>query len=228
MFFFASRASDVGPRSLRVGAMVDRVGAVARDSVSAFLPSVQIPPIALPDAGASLDLGDAAAVEIVLARSGGELVGMYRMTSDAVRWQRTSADTAGPAPMGSRAWAQALLWRSISAVPAVSIEARITGQMTAPHLAVTSNVGEAVAHNLKQALGAEVQRAEAESRARVDAAAGPRLAAAREKLAGVQRDVLGKVGTQQQQVEQIQADLQQRLTRLGQAGLPGLPGIPRP
>ncbi|MFI5279335.1 MAG: TIGR03545 family protein [Gemmatimonadales bacterium] len=228
MFVSASRTSGVGPHDLRIGAMMDRVGATARDSVNAFLPGVRIPAIALPGAGASLDLGDSTAVEVVLARSGGELNGVYRMTSNAVRWQRTSADTAGPAPTGSAAWAQSLLWRSISAVPAVTIEARISGSLTAPHLDVTSNVGEAVADNLRKVLGAEVQRAEAEARSRVDAAVGPPLAAAREKLTGVQRDVVGKLGAQQQQLDQLQTDLQQRLARLGQAGLPGLPGLPRP
>lgn len=230
MFFSASRNSGVGPRDLRIGGMMDRSGHQPRDSVNAFLPGTSIPAIAIPAAHASLDLGDACDIELVLARSGSELTGAYRITSDAVRWTRTEIpDPAAAARIGTTEWGAALLWRSLSAVPHITIEGRISGPPAAPQLEVTSNVGEAVADNLRQALGAEAQRAEAEARARVDALVEPQVAAARQRLGALESGVAQRLGVQQQQLDDLKADLQQKLSQLSPGiHLPGIPGLRRP
>lgn len=231
MTFSASRTSDVGPRDLRIGGMMDRVGA-PRDSLDAFVPGVALPPVAIPSANATLDLGRST-LELALTRSGEALAGVYRMTSDTVRWQR-AADSAGAAvpAVGSRAWAEGLLWRSVSSVRGVAIEARIGGTLAAPRLAVSSNVGDAVSSSLQQALGAEIRRAEAQARAEVDRQVNEQVARVRGQLTQLEGQVAQRLGVQQEQLAQVEQELQQQATRLTQQ-VPGLrlPGgvrLPRP
>lgn len=234
MFFSAERRSTVGPRELKLGGMVDRVGAVPRDSLSAVVPGVQIPAFPIPRANASLDLGDSSLITVALTRAGSEIGGTWRLQSDAVRWLRNGANSVtGPAPsIGSAAWAEALLWRAISTVRNVTIEARINGALTSPSIAISSNVGEAVSSSLKQAVGAEIQRAEQQVRAEVDRRVNQELAAARTKLTGLEADMAQRVSAPAEQLAQVQTELEQQLRQLTTTvpgiRLPNLPGIPRP
>ena len=224
MFFSASRTSNVGPRDLRIGGMMDRVGA-PHDSLDALVPGVVLPPIPISSASATLDMGRST-IELTLTRSADALAGMYRMTSDTVRWQR-AADSAGAATaaIGSKAWAEGLLWRSLSSVRGVTIEAGISGSLTAPRLTVSSNVGSAVSSSLQQALGAEIRRAEAQARAEVDRQVNEQVARVRGQLTQVEGQVAQRLGVQQEQLVQAEQELQQQVNRLTQQ-VPGvrLPG----
>ncbi len=231
MVFSAGRTSDVGPRDLRIGGMMDRVGA-PRDSLMALIPGVSFGTIPIGAANASLDLGSSL-LELALTRSGEELGGLYRVTSDAVRWQRAGdSAAAAAAPIGSTAWAEGILWRSISTVPNVAIEARISGTLAAPRFALSSNVGDAVSASLRQALGQEVQRAEAQARAQVDRMVNEQAARVRSQLTQLETDLSQRLGAQREQLAQAEQQLQQQVDRLTQQ-VPGvrLPGgirLPRP
>jgi uncharacterized protein (TIGR03545 family) len=223
MYFSAGRTSNVGPRDLRVGGMMDRVGA-PRDSVTALVPGVTLPAIPIGGANATLDLGRST-LELVQTRSGAALDGIYRVTSDAVQWRRTGdSAVAAAAPMGSRAWAEGLLWRAISSVPNVSIEARIGGTLEAPRFALSSNVGDAVSASLRQALGQEVQRAEAQARAQVDRLVAEQTARARAQLTQIETELAQRLGVQQGQLAQVEQELRQQVTRLTQQ----VPGVQLP
>ena len=233
MTFHASRTSNVGPNELSVGGSMDRTGNVPRDSVRALLPSVRIPPFAIPNAGATLDLGDAATMEIAIARSGGTLNGTWHLASNAVHWNRTIPAASGPAPaMGTPAWAENLLWTSIAAVPDVDVVARLDGAITSPNVTVTSNIGTAVAASVQRAMGAEIAKAEAQVRAKVDSLVARQVADARGRLAQLQSEVTEKVDGPRQQLEQIEADLKEQLARLTSqvpaVRLPGGVRLPRP
>ena len=228
MTFAARRTSSVGPHDLSVGGMMDRTGSVPRDSVSARVPGVAFPAVAIPDANATLDLGHTL-VELSLARRGSTLDGFYRVTADTVRWQRLGDTTATNAPLGSRAWAEGLLWHSIAALHNVSIAVRITGELTSPQLTVSSNVGEAVSSGLRQALGQEAQRAEADARAQVDRLVNDQVTRARGQASQLESQVAGRLGTQQEQVAQLEHDIQQEIDRLTHGvHLPGGIRLPRP
>lgn len=64
--------------------------------------------------------------------------------------------------------------------------------------------------------------------AKVDSLVNQQVAAARAKLTALQTDVQGRLGTQQQQLQDVQAELERRAQDLGQV-IPGvrLPSLPR-
>jgi hypothetical protein len=233
MRFSAERRSAVGPHDLKIGGLMDHAGHIQLDSVDAVVPGIQVPSFEIPGANARLDLGDSGLVTLGLTSTGGRLGGVWRLNADAVRWLRNGADTAtGPAPaLGSKAWVEALLWRSISTVRDVSIEARLSGVLTSPSFAISSNVGEAVSSNLRQAVGAEVLRAEQQVRAEVDRRVNEQIAAARAKVADLQAQVQNRLTAPEAQLTQLRADLQAQLNQLTQivpgVRLPNIPGLPR-
>jgi uncharacterized protein (TIGR03545 family) len=235
MVFAAERSSTVGPRDLKVNGTMDRTGAVPRDSLVTLVPGVAIPAFAVPRTGASLDLGDTSVIELALARSGPELRGRWRLTSDAVHWARAgdSATATGPAPrIGSPAWAEALIWRSVAAIPRVEIVARISGPLASPRLALSSNVGDALADTIKRAMGAELERAESQVRARVDSLVAGQVAEVRGRVSALEGQVVGQLGAPRQQLAQLEDELNQLLRQVTNVvpgvRLPALPGIPRP
>ena len=71
-------------------------------------------------------------------------------------------------------------------------------------------------------------KVQAKARAKVDSLVNQQVAAARAKLTALQTDVQGRLATQQQQLQGVQADLERRVQDLGQV-VPGvrLPSIPR-
>ncbi len=69
---------------------------------------------------------------------------------------------------------------------------------------------------------------QARARAEVDRVVGTRVAQARARLTAIETDVRGRLATQQQRLQEAQAELEQRLQSLGQV-VPGvrLPSVPR-
>jgi len=228
--FLAGRRSTVGPSDLAVGGSIDRMGAEPRDSLSALVGGITLPAIPIPQARANLDLGPST-IELGLHRAGTAIDGVYRITSQAVRWHRegdTTTATVQPR-IGTKEWAEGLLWRSISSVPSVTLEGRISGSLTSPRLTVSSNVGDAVSANLRSVMGAEMDRAEREARAQVDRLVNEQVGRAQTALASLQTQVAERLGLQQQQLEQVRTEIEQQLRRLAPTSLPGglrLPGRP--
>jgi hypothetical protein len=236
MTFTASRASAVGPRELKVRGAMDRTGRIAFDSMQAAVPKIAMPAFSIPGAGARLEFGDTSYMELGLARVGSELRGTWRMTADAVHWRRTADSGAAVRDsalrIGSQAWAEALLWRSLADIPSVQLDASIGGSLTSPHIAVHSNIGDAVAASIRREMGAELQRAEALVRSKVDSIVSKEVAAARAKAAGLESEVRERLAVPQQQLAQLEAELKDALARVTGTvpgpRLPSLPSIPRP
>ncbi len=223
-------AAATGPRQLQVAGFLDRSGAVPHDSVDALVSGASLPPVDVAAAGARLEFPDAT-VRLALDRRGASLAGLLSVTASAVRWVRTAADSgaATAAPLGSRAWVEALLWRSVSAVKDVDVTVRFSGRPDDPALDVSSNVGAAVSAALQREVGAEVARVQARARAKVDSVVGAQVTAARAKLTAVTGDLPSRLGGAQQQLQGAQTELESRLRDLTQV-VPGvrLPGLPRP
>jgi uncharacterized protein (TIGR03545 family) len=222
----ASRRSRVGPELLRVAGRVDRTGAVPRDSLAALVGGLTLPLIPIPQAKTRLDLGETT-MELTLARSGDELTGLYRLTSPEVRWLRDADSAAAPSPaprVGTRAWAEGLLWRSIASVPDAVIEAHLSGRLTSPRVSVTSNIGDAVAGSLRAAVGAEVERAQREARAQVDRLVAGQVARARAQVTALQTQVADRLVAAQEQLDQVRAGLDRQVQRLSQQ----VPGVRLP
>lgn len=230
--FSASRRGTVGPRQLDVSGVINRLGAEPRDSVRALVGGVSLPAIPIPKANASLEFAGGTTMDISVARNGGSLQGSWHMVADTVRWRRAGGDSllaaAANARLGSREWAEGLLWRSLASIPRVELTIRIAGSITSPDLTLVSNVGEVVAANLRQALGQEIARAERMVRERVDALINEQVTRARAAFGDVERQLASVTGNVQL-LDQLKADLEEQIRRSsGGVRLPNLPGLPRP
>jgi uncharacterized protein (TIGR03545 family) len=222
-------AAVVGPRQLHVAGLMDRSKAEPHDSLDALVSGVAFPPADIAVAGARLEFPDNT-VQFALNRRANGMAGLLHITAPAVRWVRTVGDTtaAAAAPLGSRQWVEALIWRAVSSVRDLDLQIRFSGRPDAPRLDVSSNVGAAVSSALTREVGAEVAKVQAKARAKVDSIVNLQVAAARAKLTALQTDVQGRLATQQQQLQEVQAELERKGQDLGQV-VPGLrlPSIPR-
>ena len=223
MTFSASRRSDVGPSVLDVGGVINRLGAEPRDSIHALVGGISMPSLPIPRASASRNFAGGTTMDIALVRDGGSISGTWRMMSDTVQWVRSGAAPPADARIGSREWAEGLLWRSLASIPRFELTIRISGSLTSPDLMVSSNVGDVVATNLRQALGAEIERAERQVRERVDALIAAQVAEARASFGGVEQQ-LSRVTGQVEALDQLKAQLEEQIRRsTGGLRLPGLP-----
>jgi uncharacterized protein (TIGR03545 family) len=229
--FGAGRAEGVGLRDFRVGGMIDRVGRIPRDSLDALVGGVSLPVLPIPKAQAQLDFGESV-LELAVARDGPLVQGVLRVHSPAASWSRSGADSAaaGPAPrIGTTAWAEALLWRGLSSVTDVRMEARFEGELARPRFTVSSNVGDAIAASIRGEIGAEIERAEREVRAQVDRLVNEQIGRARAQATALQTQIADRLGLQTEQLAQVNTELEQQVSRLTQGvRLPGGVRLPRP
>jgi uncharacterized protein (TIGR03545 family) len=218
VFQAARTGAARGPQAGRVVAVLDHVRAPVRDSVNAVLEDVALPTVALPAAGARLALGRGS-VALSIALSGDNLNGSMSWRSDDVRWRRAAPDSTTRPPdqasaIGSAAWVQDVLWRTVSHLTSVDVEVRVSGRVSAPSLGVRSNVGQAVAQALQREVGAEVSRQEQRVRARVDQLVQGQVQAAQTQAADAQTKVQAALAAKQADVGRARADLEAQITAL--------------
>jgi uncharacterized protein (TIGR03545 family) len=205
-----------GPTELRVAAQLDHRTQPGRDSVEARVAGIRLPTFDLKALGARLDLGQGT-TELTLRRDGDQIDGRWSWRSTNATWSRLSgsAALAGDAlRLGSRQWAEDLLWRTVSGVRAVDVDVRISGDLRRPALSVRSNIGQVVAQSLRQELGQEVQRIEAQLRARVDSLVQSEVQRARESVAMLQQRVSEQITPRVTEVIDVEARLDDELRKL--------------
>ncbi len=222
-FLVQRSGATAGPQQVGVSGVLDHTGAVPKDSVRAHLVGVRLPSADIAAVGARIDLSRGV-MDVVLARTGDALRGTWTVGTDSAVWSRLGgapADTGSATRIGTQAWLNALVWRAVSSLRHVDVQATISGTLASPQLDVSSNVGAEVASGLQAALKGEVARAEGQVRAKVDSLVGQQVAAARAKLAGLTSGPLQQITGQQQQLADVQNQLEQRLRSLT-GGIPGL------
>jgi len=222
-FLVQRSGATAGPQQIRVAGVLDHTGAVPRDSLATHLAGVRLPAADLGAVGARVDLARGA-MDLDLARTGEALRGRWAVATDSAVWSRLAdrgADAGAATTIGTRAWLDALVWRAVSSLRHVDIEATVSGTLDDPRLDVSSNVGGEVAGALQQALKGEVARAEGQVHAKVDSLVGGQVAAAKAKLAGLDTGPLQQLAGDQQQLAAVQNQLEQRLKSLT-GGIPGL------
>lgn len=217
-FLVTRSAGKVGPRDARVSGSIDHRRVPVRDSLTARFTGIPLPTMPLAGLGASVALGDGSS-ELQLAREGDRLGGRWLWRSTTVRWVR---DTVG----GPRATTPAMrivedaLWRAVSRIDSVEIEARFTGSVTRPQLAVRTNIADAVAGALKAQLGEEVRRAEQQVRARVDELVSAKVAEARAEAERIKTLAEQRIAEERAKLEAQKAALEARLREL--VRIPGI------
>jgi hypothetical protein len=222
--FLVQRSGAIaGPHDMRIGGLLDHTGAVPRDSASVHLVGVRLPAADLGVVGSRIDL-TRGVMDLALSRAGEQVRGRWAVGTDSAVWSRlqggAAADTGSATRIGSQAWLDALVWRTVSTLKHVEIDAAISGTLSSPQLDVSSNVGGEVSRALVQALKGEVAHAEALVRWKVDSLVGQQVAAARSRLAALDTGPLKDLAGSQEQLAAVQAQLEQRLKSL--VGIPGL------
>ena len=204
-------ASAAAP-GFRLGALLDHVRPTPRDTAAASLAGVALPALPLPSLPIRLEPG-AGTVALSFAVQGEQVRARWTVQSDRVRWTR---DSAGPSPIGD------LVWRVVSGIPTLEVSASLTGSLTRPQLAVSSNLDRALAERVRAVAGAALAAADARVRAQVDSLVDPLVAPVVAQVTALGGDVPRRLGGQRAQLDDARRALEQRLRELTR-----LPGFPR-
>ncbi len=186
-------ASATAP-GFRLGALLDHVRPTPRDTATASLAGVALPPLSLPSLPIRLEPG-AGTVALSLAVQGDEVRARWTMQSDRVRWTRDSSGAAPPSPTGD------LVWRVVSGIPTLAVSASLTGSLARPQLAVSSNLDRALAERLRAVAGAELAVAERRVRAQVDSLVDGQVAPVLAKVTVLGGDVTRRLGGERTQLD---------------------------
>jgi len=216
-----------GPADARVFALLDHVRSPIRDSLDVVLSGIGLPSLDLAPLGARLDLG-AGSTTLRLRRVGDQIEARWQWHTPNASWARLTGGPVAPADsarIGSRAWAEGLLWQAVSDIRDVRIEVRLAGDIRSPSLGVSSNVGDVVAQSLRRAVGQQVDRAEREVRAKVDALVAEQVNRANAGVAALDAAVTERIGPQLADLVDVESLLQNEIRRLTRR-LPGGITIP--
>jgi uncharacterized protein (TIGR03545 family) len=203
---------DASAPALRVGALLDHVGAIARDTAAATIGGVRLPAIALPGLPVTLEPGRGD-VTLAFALQGDSLRASWAVRAGAARWARDTAAGAGST-------LEQLVTRVLQGIARLDLRAEVRGTIAHPSLAVRSNLDEAVAASLRAELGAEVAAAERRVRGEVDRLVDEKAAPVRARVTALADSASARLGEHQTRLEAAQRALEQRIREL--ARLPGL------
>jgi len=197
-----------------VGAVVDHRTDNVHDSVSARLRGVKLPAFDIPGLPFRIAPGTGIA-SLNFALRGDQLLGRWSIGSKDVAW---ALDSAG----GPRSDLEQVVWRVVSGLKQLDVNAEVRGPLESPALSVKSNLDDAIAQRLEAVVGQEVAKAEALARAKVDSIVNDKVEPVKQRIAAVQSDATRRVADQQQRLDKVQADLQAQLTRMMGGLAPGI------
>ena len=124
-----------------VAVLIDHVNPQrVRDSASARLRGVELPTLDIPGLPFRVKTGRGAA-RLDFALRNDQLSGRWSLSSNQVAW---ALDSAGR----KLNTLEGLVWRVVSGLKDLSVDARVSGGLRAPKLAVSSNLDRAIAQRL--------------------------------------------------------------------------------
>jgi uncharacterized protein (TIGR03545 family) len=190
-----------------VSAFIDHVNPErVRDSASAHLRGVELPTLDIPGLQFRLNPGRGAA-RLDFAVRNDRLSGRWSLSSNQVAW---ALDSAGR----KLNTLEGLVWRVVSGLKNLSVDARVSGALRSPKLAVSSNLDRAIAQRLEAVIGEEVAKAEKMVRAKVDSVVAERVEPVRRQIVAVRREAEARLASERKRVEDVERELQAELKRL--------------
>jgi uncharacterized protein (TIGR03545 family) len=193
--------------SIDVRAVVDHVDPErVRDSVSARLRGVKLPSFGVPGLPFRIEPGTGAAA-LAFSMRNEELSGRWSIASDQVAW---ALDSAGRKLNDL----ERVVWRVISGLKELRVEARVSGSLRSPRLAVSSNLDQAIAQRLEAVVGEEVAKAEKMVRAKVDSLVAAKVEPVRRQVADVRGQAEQRLAGEQKRLNDVERQLQAELKRL--------------
>jgi len=179
--------------------------------VGVMLESIRLPAFQVPSLPLRLDPGDAT-TQLGFNLNGDTIHARFAIRSSNVRWERNSGLTN--TTIGD------LIWRTVEGLSNLEVEARLSGALHRPQLAVRSNLDQAIASRLRAVLGEEVAAAERQIRERVDALVNDKVAPVRARVNEVRSQAEAQVAQQRARLDELQRNLEQRLRELTGFRLP--------
>jgi len=198
------RASATGPQ-LAAGAMMNHVHDIPVDTAGATLGGITFPAFQVPGVPLHLDPG-AATTQLGFNFTGDTIHARFGIRSSNVRWVRDSGFASSA--MGD------LIWRAVSGIANLDVDARISGALHSPALAVRSNLDQAIASRLQAVLGEQVAAAEKQVRARVDSLVNDKVTPVRARVNDLQTQAQAQIAQQHARIDELQKQLEQQLRSL--------------
>jgi uncharacterized protein (TIGR03545 family) len=193
--------------SIDVNAVIDHVNPRrVKDSAAARLRGVKLPSFTLPELPFRLMPGSGSA-ELHFALRNEDLSGRWSIGSSQVAW---ALDSAGRRLNDL----ERLVWRVVSGLKALSVDARVSGPLRSPRLAVSSNLDRAIAERLQAVIGEELARAEKMVRAKVDSLVAARVEPVRRQVAQVRAQAEQRLAAERKRLDEVEQQLQAELKRL--------------
>jgi uncharacterized protein (TIGR03545 family) len=197
-----ARAS--GPQ-LAAGVLLNHLRGVPVDTAGASVGGIPLPAFELPGLPLRLDPG-AGTAQLGFQLNGDTVLGRFALRSSNVRWSRDSGVTN--TAIGD------LIWRTLSGISTLEVEARLAGPLHRPDFAVRSNLDQALASRLRAVLGEEVAAAERQVRQRVDSLVQGTVEPVRARVNAVRTQAEAQLAQQRARVDELQTQLEQRLREL--------------
>jgi len=206
-------AGASGPDAISAHVILDHVTSPTSDSLVLDADGVTLPTFELASLGARLALGEGR-TRLALGREGDRFTGAIGWEASSVAWERLGAPATDPQPaIGSAAWAEGLLWRTVSGLERVRVDVQLGGTLADPTFGITSNVGDAIAGALQRELGREIERAEQRLRGEVDRLVNAQIGRARSTVGSLAEDVSRRIGIPLAELDEVEAELRREIGR---------------
>ncbi|HEX6106345.1 MAG TPA: TIGR03545 family protein [Gemmatimonadales bacterium] len=193
--------------SIDVDAVVDHVRPDRiRDSVAARLRGVRLPEFPLPGLPFRVVPGTGSS-RLDFALRGNDVSARWAIGSSEVAW---ALDTAGR----NLNELERVVWRVVSGLDDLSVQAELRGAVRSPRLSVASNLDRAIAQRLEAVVGEEVAKAERMARAKVDSTVAGRVEPVRRQVAEVRTQAEQRLASEQERLNRLEQQLQAELKRL--------------
>ena len=208
-------ASASGPQ-LTAGALLNHLRGVPVDTVGATVGGIQLPSFGVPGLPIRLDPGSGT-TQLGFTLNGETIRARFGLRSSNVKWAR---DTGAAGHGMTNTTIDDLIWRTVSGISDLELEARLSGQLDRPSLAVRSNLDQAIASRLRAVVGDEVAAAERQARERVDARVKEKVDPVRAQVNTLQTQATARIAQQRARIDELQKQLEQRLRELTRIRLP--------
>ncbi len=193
--------------AIDVDAVIDHVDPDrVRDSATARLRGVELPSLTVPGLPVRLNSGRGA-VRLDFALRNEQISARWSIASKQVGW---ALDTTGQRLNDL----ERVVWRVISGLKELSVDARVSGSIDSPKLGVSSNLDRAIAQRLEAVVGEEVAKAEKMVRAKVDSVVAARVEPVRRQIADVRSGAEQRLAGERKRVDDVERQLQAELKRL--------------
>jgi uncharacterized protein (TIGR03545 family) len=194
--------ADASGPQFSAGGMMNHVRSIPVDTAGASIGGIPLPSFDVPGVGLRLDPG-AGTTQLGFNLNGDTIHARFALRSSNVTWARDSGLTKST--IGN------LIWQAASGITNLDFEARVSGALHNPGLAIRSNLDQVIASRLKAVLGEQVAAAEKQLRARVDSLVNDKVGPARAKATELQAQAQAQIAQQRARIDELQKQLEQEL-----------------